>query len=139
MYRCIIATSLPREGSGKKSEDDREKLFSWSISSRSPLLAVSSGFAIVAPADEHYDAAPHDVESSPLFLDELGALSGEGAAPPSVGRILHERRRGRNGRAASRRSLFLGQLPLLVEVEGRHSLCTTRICRRSHGLQSKTE
>lgn len=54
----------------------------------------------IAPADEHNNATPDDVEASPLLLDEPGALSGEGASP--VAGILHERASGRGrGRAAS--------------------------------------
>lgn len=95
---------------------------------------VTSGIGIVAPADEHDDAAPHDVKSGPLLLHEPSALSGEGTPSLGATRILHERRRRRrtSGRAASRRRLFLGQLPLLIKVEGRRSLRTTRSCR-SHG------
>jgi hypothetical protein len=61
----------------------------------SPLSFHLSRIAIVSPADEHGDAAPHDVEPCPLLLHKPSALSCE--RTPSVWGTLHER----SGRGAA--------------------------------------
>ncbi|QCE01238.1 hypothetical protein DEO72_LG7g2533 [Vigna unguiculata] len=95
------------------------------VSPSQTLLFLSSGIAVVTPAYEHCDAAPHDVEARPLLLDEPGTLARK-RAPSLRGGILDER--GGGGGPASGGSFFLGQLPLVVEVE---SGCGGY--RRSHG------
>lgn len=72
------------------------------------------------PTDEHRNATPHDVESSPLFLNQFGTFSSERTSP--LWRISHQRTRGTRRRrwwTGSRRSLLLGQLPFLLHVERR--------------------
>ncbi|KAK3422495.1 hypothetical protein EUGRSUZ_G02945 [Eucalyptus grandis] len=76
--------------------------------------------AVLAPAEEHGDAAPHDVEPRPLLAHQPRAPPGEGA--PSLRRRPRPRRRRRRRRrwrrrppAPRRRRLLPRQLPLVVE------------------------
>ena len=107
----------------------------------------------VLPADEHGDAAAHDVEARPLLLDEPRAPAGEGrlrraapaarrgagAAPapadrldavPHAGRPLEEMvpAAGPGPRHAPAPVVpaLLGELPLLVDVELHGSMARSR-------------
>lgn len=105
------------------------------------------------PANEHYHTAPHDVETSPLFLHKPSTLSSK-STPPLWGGILHEwRRRSWWWTAPSWWwwwwwPFFLWQLPLLIKVERWGTLISTSAsaaaattcgCRssRSHILEEK--
>lgn len=98
--------------------------------SPSETLFFSSGIAVVTPAYEHCDTPPHDVEARPLLLDEPGTLAGK--RTPSLGGIILDE--WGSGGAASGGSFFLGELPLLIEVE---SGCGGY--RRSHGSRGEGE
>ena len=98
------------------------------------ILLELSRIGVIPPADEHYNAASNDVESSSLLLHQSRALPGESASSLRRRRILDERRTGRRG-AASRWSFFLRQFPLFVKVERRrYNFSAITACRHgSHG------
>ncbi|KAF5959587.1 hypothetical protein HYC85_000796 [Camellia sinensis] len=61
----------------KKMEKAKEKGKTLSFSLNPFLFFLISRITILAPADEHGDTAPHDVEPSSLFFDKPSTFSCE--------------------------------------------------------------